>query len=133
MRQKKRWQERVEDFERALTRLQEGLDKKTFEDLQKDGVMQRFEFTFELAWKTMKDYLEDQGLTEIASPKNVLRKAFQSNLIKDGDLWLRMLDDRNSLTHLYKQGMRDKVFEAIKGSYQYALKALLLTLQKFKQ
>ena len=75
-----RWRQRLGDFENALSRLNEALTMKSFDELEKDGVIQRFEFTFELAWKTLKDYLEDQGFIDVSSPKKVLRKAFQENL-----------------------------------------------------
>ena len=130
MEQKTRWQQRLEDFEKASARLDEGLDREAFEELEKDGVVQRFEFTFELAWKTLKDYLEDHGVVDVNNPKNVLRKAFQENLFIDDALWLRMLDDRNSLSHVYKQEMSAIIFENIKNDYAQALRDLVLTLKK---
>ncbi|WP_367142724.1 HI0074 family nucleotidyltransferase substrate-binding subunit [Desulfosporosinus sp.] len=70
-------------------------------DLLRDGVIQRFEFTFELAWKTLKAVFEDEGLIGLNSPKTVLREAFAMGLIQDDELWLTMLSDRNSTsTHL---------------------------------
>ncbi len=130
MQKKERWQQRLEDFSNALQRLQDGLEIHSPGDLERDGVIQRFEFTFELAWKTMKDFLEYQGIQDTASPKNVLRKAFQNNLIEDGELWMQMLEDRNSLSHLYKQEMSVKIFEAIKTIYCEALQKLKSFLQK---
>jgi nucleotidyltransferase substrate binding protein (TIGR01987 family) len=130
MEQEVRWRQRLEDFESALLKLSEGLEKNTFSELEKDGVIQRFEFTFELAWKTLKDYLEDQGIIDVPSPKKALKKAFQENLIVDGDLWLQMLEDRNSLSHLYKQEMSEKIFEHIKQNYVQALQDLALKFKK---
>lgn len=125
-----RWQQRLGDFENALSRLNEALTRKSFDELEKDGVIQRFEFTFELAWKTLKDYLEDQGFADVSSPKKVLRKAFQENLFTDDDLWLKMLADRNSLSHLYKKEMSENVFENIKNNYAKALRDLVGALKK---
>lgn len=130
MEQKNRWQQRLEDFKKAHARLQEALNRTEFDELVKDGIIQRFEFTFELAWKTLKDYLEDNGVMDVANPKKVLRKAFQENLFNDGELWLKMLEDRNSLSHLYKQEMSDNIFKSIKESYSRAIGDLISTLDK---
>lgn len=128
MTSKKRWQQRLGDLGKASQRLKEALAKDSFEDLEKDGVIQRFEFTFELAWKTLKNYLEDQGVIEVSFPKNVLRKAFQDNLIEDGDLWLQMLEDRNLLSHVYEQTVSDRVFDRIKNAYAGSIQTLIKTL-----
>ncbi|MCI4626017.1 MAG: nucleotidyltransferase substrate binding protein [Candidatus Magnetoovum sp. WYHC-5] len=127
---KKRWQQRLEDFEKALARLEETTCRDSLNELEKDGVIQRFEFTYELAWKTLKDYLEDQGVMDVASPKKVMKKAYQENLFQDDVLWLQMLEDRNSLSHIYKQEMSSKIFQNIKESYAQALRDLIFTLKQ---
>lgn len=80
----KRWKQRLLDFGKALKKLEDGLKQKKFDELEKDGVIQRFEFTFELGWKTMKDYLEYAGHADVVSPKRVLRQAFVDGLIGNG-------------------------------------------------
>lgn len=90
-----RWQQRLKDFEKSAQRLKEAASKKEFSDLEKDGVIQRFEFTFELAWKTLKDYLENQGFSSVASPKKALQKSFSMDLVSEGNVWINMLEDRN--------------------------------------
>ena len=130
MAQKTRWQQRLGDFEKALIRLEEPLNKTNFDDLEKDGVIQRFEFTFELAWKTLKDYLEEQGVSDIASPKKVFRQAFKENLLASDELWLQMLEDRNTLSHLYRQDMSERIFQEIKNNYAKIMRDLILALQK---
>lgn len=131
MEQTARWQQRLGDFERALIRLEEPLSKTHFDDLEKDGVIQRFEFTFELAWKTLKDYLEFQGIiVDVASPKKVLRQAFKENLLTNEGLWLQMLEDRNTLSNLYRQDMSERIFEEIKNNYSKMMRDLILALQK---
>ncbi|MEA3450060.1 MAG: nucleotidyltransferase substrate binding protein [Patescibacteria group bacterium] len=130
MSDKKRWQMRLEDFEKALSRLDESLSQDKFSDLEKDGVIQRFEFTLELAWKTIKNYLEDQGFAEIASPKKSIKKAFESGLIKEGSTWIEMLDDRNRLSHLYNQKISESIFKNISNKYVNIFKKLLNDLKK---
>lgn len=125
-----RWRQRLEDFISAHSRLGTALNQGHFSELERDGVIQRFEFTFELAWKTVKDYLEDQGFKDVGSPKKVLTKAFQEGLLQDGEQWLRMLEDSNSLSHLYKQEMSEKVFQHIKDGYCQSLGDLILALKK---
>ncbi|MDP4160762.1 MAG: HI0074 family nucleotidyltransferase substrate-binding subunit, partial [Bacillota bacterium] len=91
---------KINDFKNALSRLNEGIAKyNETDDLLRDGVIKRFEFTFELAWKTLKAVFEDEGLIGLNSPKSVLREAFAAELIKDDELWLAMLNDRNSTAY----------------------------------
>ena len=83
----KRFEERREDLNKATNRLEEALEVETT-DIAIDGVLHRFEFTFELAWKTMKDYLEYQGIVEkIGSPREVIKEAFSAGLIDNGEIW----------------------------------------------
>ena len=130
MEQISRWQQRLKDFREVRNRLQEALLRNEFDELEKDGVIQRFEFTFELAWKTLKDYLEDQGVADAVSPKKVLQKAFQENILLDGQLWMEMLEDRNKLSHIYRREMSEDVFTNIKEKYGQALGDLVLALEK---
>lgn len=127
---KKRWQERLNDYEEAVKRLQESLNKNDFTELEKDGVIQRFEFTFEQAWKTLKDYLEDQGFSDVVSPKKAIKQAFENNLLTQGDVWIDMLEDRNRLFHLYDQKISGSIFDNIKSKYSQELADLLQTLKK---
>ena len=122
----------MSDFEKSAGRLKEALDKKEFSELEKDGVIQRFEFTFELAWKTLKDYLEDQGFSDIASPKKAIQRAFSNNVITDGDLWIAMQEDRNRMSHLYDASVSKIIFNNIKEKYADALSGLVKTLKKEK-
>ena len=125
-----RWRERFEDYKKAFLRMQEALSKENFSELEKDGVIQRFEFTFELAWKTLKDYLEDQSFADISSPKKAIRKAFESGLIQDGNIWIEMQEDRNRMAHIYNQSESEKIFENIKEKYAKALNDLIVALEK---
>ena len=82
------------------------------------------------ATKTLKDYLEDQGVADAVSPKKVLQKAFQENILLDGQLWMEMLEDRNKLSHIYRREMSEDVFTNIKEKYGQALGDLVLALEK---
>ena len=117
---------KVNNFTRALARLKEGIAKyDEVNDLLRDCIIQRFEFTFELAWKTLKTVFENEGLTGLNSPKTVLREAFSAELIKDDELWLDMLRDRNSTTHIYSEQTAIEICHNIQEKYVMELEILL--------
>ncbi|OGJ43798.1 nucleotidyltransferase [Candidatus Peregrinibacteria bacterium RIFCSPLOWO2_02_FULL_48_14] len=118
-----RWKQRFQNFEKALKQLEAASQVKTPSKLEKAGIIQFFEMSMELAWKTLKDYLEDQGKV-LHSPKDILKQAFQDELIVEGALWLKALEDRNLSTHLYDEETANKLDQAIRERYLPQLKAL---------
>ena len=111
-----RWKQRFQNFDRALDLLRDGLKEGpgALSLLEKEGVIQRFEYSFELAWKTVKDYLEAAGLTIIPiTPRQVLKEAFAARVIDDGQAWIDMLDHRNLLSHTYDSSVFEEAVEAI--------------------
>ncbi len=109
---------KLSNFAMALTRLQEGaLQLEQAGDLGRDGLIQRFEFTFELAWKTLKVCFENEGLIGLTSPKTVLREAYAAGLIKTEELWLSMLEDRNSTAHIYSEHLAGQICQRIQERY----------------
>lgn len=116
---------KFENFKNALDRLKDGILKfDEANDLLRDGLIQRFEFTFELSWKTLKVYFEDEGLIGLNSPKAVLREAFSAGIIKNDELWLRMLNDRNLTSHIYSEQVAIEICDNIKEKYVIALNEL---------
>ncbi len=86
--------------------------------MESEGLIQRFEYCWELAWKTIKDYLDSEGIIiSIATPKAVLREAFAVGFITDGDIWMEALDDRNKMSHVYSAEEFNKVIGKIKDKY----------------
>lgn len=130
MAQIKRWRQRLGDLKNAAGRLQEALGQNHFTDLEKDGVIQRFEFTFELTWKTLKDYLEDQGFTDVDSPKKAIQEAYGMDLIENDESWMGMLGDRNLTSHLYDQAVSSEIFRNISDKYIEAINLLIGKLEK---
>ncbi len=121
-----RWKQRFDNFDRALGLLREAVSDVTrLSPLEKEGTVQRFEFTVELAWKTLKDYLESTGivLAQI-TPKSVVKAAFAARMIADGQLWVDMLDCRNALAHTYDAAMLDEAVQAIATRFVPGLQAL---------
>jgi len=122
------WKQRFENFQKAIKLLEEipNLDIHKISLLEKEGIIQRFEFTLELAWKTLKDKMEfDDLILDKISPKMVLKEAFKAKYIDNIELWLEMIDDRNLLSHTYDT----KVFEEVIPSIQQKYTALLSELK----
>ena len=111
-----------EKFQKALKRLDEGL-KRAKDQLDSDGVIQRFEFTFELTWKTLRLFLLSEGINT-NSPKEALKRAFKFGLIIDEECFLDMLEDRNQAAHIYSEDVSREIFKRIKKDYSSALKKL---------
>ena len=112
-------QEKYGQFSAAVKRLREALDDYRTTPLSsvRDGVIQRFEFCTELAWKTMREYLIDQGYAELNSPKAVIRQAFAYGMIGDADGWVKLLTDRNLTSHVYDEATAEEIFGRIESTY----------------
>lgn len=121
----KRYEEQKENFRRALNRLNEALEVEATE-LEIDGILHRFEFTFELAWKTMKDCLENQGIVgKIGSPREILKESFSAGLIDNGEVWMDMMLSRNELSHLYDEETSREIYDDIKERYIIEINKLI--------
>jgi nucleotidyltransferase substrate binding protein (TIGR01987 family) len=122
-----RWKQRFQNFRRAFALLQEAMEEgpDRLSDLEKEGVIQRFEFSFELAWKCMKDFLEAGGLTlSPVTPKQVLKEAFAAKIIEDGHVWIEMLDQRNRASHTYDEVILNEIVTKIGAHYLTPMAAL---------
>jgi nucleotidyltransferase substrate binding protein (TIGR01987 family) len=122
-----RWKQRFQNFDRAFTLLTSALEEgaTNLNLLEKEGVVQRFEYSFELAWKTIKDYLENSGVIfTIVAPRQVLKGAFAAKLIADGQVWIDMLDHRNLLSHTYSIVSFEEAIGAIQARYLPAMAVL---------
>jgi nucleotidyltransferase substrate binding protein (TIGR01987 family) len=117
-----------EKFLKALKKLDEGI-KKAKDQLDNDGVIQRFEFTFELTWKTLRLYLLAEGINT-NSPKEALKAAYRLGLLDDEDIFLDMLTDRNQAAHIYSEDFSKKTISRIKKNYLNAFQKLSKELKK---
>ena len=122
-----RWKQRFQNFTNSLNALQRSLKIKNPNETERGGIIQFYEITFELAWKTLKDYLESEGFT-LKSPRETIKQAFQIEIIKQGEEWLDALDDRNLTTHIYDDETANKVIGKIRTNYYCLLKDLHLFL-----
>jgi len=113
-----RWKYRFVNYKRAFNLLREAMEQETLSQLEQEGVIQRFEYTMELAWKTMKDYLESQNVVfDQITPRAVIRRAFEAGIIKDGETWQNALDARNKMSHTYNFETFGKVVADIRQQY----------------
>lgn len=120
--------QKCENFRSAAARLSEALDEYAStpsSTVVRDGVIQRFEFTFELAWKSLREYMEDQGAAmDAVFSKQVFKAAYAAGLIDDGQVWLDMLASRNVTSHVYDDAQAAQVVSAIRDRYIGPLTAL---------
>ena len=116
-----RWVQRFENFGRAFVRLRSGIERlqeDDVEDMLREGLIQRFEVTWELAWKTLKDYLVFKKVTlDKVTTAEVIRVAFEAKYIQDGQDWMDALDARNKMSHVYSQEAFEQVISDIQNRY----------------
>ncbi len=115
-----RWKQRFSNYKKALSQLESAvvlMRDRGLSDLEKQGLIQAFEVTYELAWNTLKDYLRWQGIGEITGSRDTIREAFARELIDDGEVWMKMLADRNRTTHTYNEATTRGIIENVQQSY----------------
>lgn len=124
-----RWKQRFENFEKAYLVLKENVNHPIKTDLERAGLTQLFEMTFELSWKVLKDYIEAEGYT-VKSPRETLKQGFQMELIEEGHTWIDALSDRNMTTHTYDEALAKKLVKDIKENYFPVIKKMYEKLSK---
>jgi nucleotidyltransferase substrate binding protein (TIGR01987 family) len=124
-----RWRQRFDNYERSLGHLRIAAEIPEPDIVQEAGIIQFFEITFELAWKTLKDYLEAEGFNDVKTPRTAIKKAFQTGLIDNGELWLEALSNRNLTTHTYVDATAHALAEEIRLHYLPMFERLYQTLK----
>lgn len=131
-----RWQQRFANYKKAVRQLQGAVElsgQRELSPLEKQGVIQAFEFTHELAWNVLKDYLQDQGNQNIKGSKDATREAFKVELIADGEQWMAMIQSRNVSSHTYNQDTADALVDVIVAQYFPLFVALQAEMEKYLQ
>lgn len=125
-------QTKQENFAKAVLRLEEAVAfcKENPCSFYFDALIQRFEFTTELAWKTCKEKLQDQGFVEVNGPKPVMREAFSAGLVQDGDIWISILTDRNRTSHIYDEDTAKEIATRVMESYLPTFQDLVRKLEE---
>ena len=112
-----RWIQRFSNFQKAFGQLAKFIEKDDLSELEEQGLIKAFEYTFELAWTTLKDFLEYSGQSGIYGSRDAIRKAFQVDLIENGEQWMDMLISRNRTSHTYNRETAEEICKAIKNEY----------------
>lgn len=128
-----RWKQRFANYEQALEQFIEGVESNGSNPVNiiKEGIIHRFEFTHELAWKVMKDYLEFEGYQDITGSRSATKEAFNSGLIREGQIWMNMIESRNNTVHTYNAAILEKEFTKIIIDYYPLLKEFREKMRKF--
>lgn len=113
-----RWKQRFQNFKKAYDQLKHAVSIKDPDMLQQQGMIQCFEYNFELSWKTLQDYLiGEKGYTDVRGPRPVIEQAFQDGFIEDGVRWLDMLKSRNLTSHLYDEKEVQLILDKVRKDY----------------
>ena len=124
-----RWQQRFDNLKKAYRLLEEAAGRQSLSDLEAEGMIQRFEYTFELAWKTLKDLLSSEGV-DASFPREVIKESFQHEVISHGDTWMEMLERRNQAAHAYNEDQFREIVTAIRARFVGAIGSLVATLEQ---
>jgi nucleotidyltransferase substrate binding protein (TIGR01987 family) len=126
-----RWHQRFANFTKALSQLEKFIEKgETLNELEELGLIQAFEYNFELAWNLIKDFYEDQGESNIQGSRDAFRLAFNRGLISDGEEWMKMIASRSKTSHTYNEETANEIVEAILNSYYFMFRNLRNTFQE---
>lgn len=115
-----RWQQRFDNYLNAFAQFEQAVNtakQRALSDLEKQGLIQAFEFTHELAWNVLKDYLEYQGVSGLIGSRDTSREAFRKNLISAGETWMAMIASRNLTSHTYNKKIADDIIQQIIAGY----------------
>jgi nucleotidyltransferase substrate binding protein (TIGR01987 family) len=112
-----RWIQRFSNYKKALQQLTKFMKKAKLNELEKQGLIQSFEYTHELAWTTLKDFLEYQGAKDLFGSRDTTRESFRAGLVDDGEVWMDMIQSRNLTSHTYNEETMENIVGAIVGKY----------------
>jgi nucleotidyltransferase substrate binding protein (TIGR01987 family) len=130
-----RWIQRFNNFSKAYSQLKDAVllaRQRELTKLEAQGLIQAFEFTHELAWNTLKDFLVQRGVMNLYGSKDTTRAAFQARLIHNGEVWMDMIASRNLTSHTYNEAVAKQIIGAIRESYFSEFEALFRTLNERK-
>ncbi len=112
-----RWIQRFENFNKALAQLSKFIEKGELNELEMQGIIQSFEYTYELAWNVMKDFLKEKGNQNIFGSRDAITESYKLGLIADGEGWMNMFKDRNQTSHTYNEEVVNQIFKNITEQY----------------
>ncbi len=127
-----RWKQRFQNFKKAFIQLEKAVNTPDLNELERQGLIKAFEFTYELAWTTLKDFLVEKGYVDLIGSKDTIRQSFQSGLIFDGDIWMEMIKSRNLTAHTYNQDTAESIEDDVVNQYYPLFKELIAKLEEIK-
>lgn len=119
-----RWKQRLESFGYALSQFKKFIDKKELNELEKQGLIKAFEYTYELAWNTLKDYYEYQGEANIQGSRDAIQIAIQRGIIIKGEVWMKIILSRNLTSHIYNEDKISEISDLIQTEYFFEINNL---------
>lgn len=131
-----RWLQRSNNFNKAFSQLKEAVElaqQRQLSKLEAQGLIQGFEYTHELAWNTLKDFLEARGVRDLYGSRDTTRTAFRTGVIENGETWMEMIQSHNLTTHTYNEATAAQIVEAILNTYFAEFQALQIKLESLKQ
>jgi nucleotidyltransferase substrate binding protein (TIGR01987 family) len=131
-----RWIQRFNHFVKALSQLKDAValaQQRPLSKLEEQGLIQAFEFTHELAWNTLKDFLQSRGVQNLYGSKDASRAAFKTGLIENGEVWMEMIESRNLTSHAYDEATAAQIIAAIRHRYFAEFQALRAKLEDLKR
>ena len=126
-----RWKQRFSNYQKALTQLQKFIAKGELSELEAQGLIKAFEYTYELAWNTLKDFLEFRGQSDIYGSRDAIQKAFQLGILEDGEGWMDMLKSRNQTSHTYNEDTAKEICNAVVTVYHQLFEHLKNKFESF--
>jgi len=128
-----RWIQRFSNYNKAVNQLSKFIDKSNLNELEEQGLIQAFEYTYELAWNTIKDFYENQAETNIQGSRDAIRMAFRRGLIKNGEKWMAMIKSRTLTSHTYNEEIAKEVINSIINTYYQEFILLQKKLNELKK
>lgn len=125
-----RWHQRFRSFNKAFNQLERFIAEKELNEMEEQGLIKAFEYTYELSWKTLQDLLKEKGYNDILGPKPVIEQCFQDGYITKGKEWLRMHNSRNLTTHSSDKETADEIVLQIRENYFALFKELQIKLEE---
>ena len=128
-----RWKQRFENFHKAYCELKEIIElnnERPLSKIEKQGLIQCFEYNHELAWNVLKDYLQEQGFNNIIGSKNAIRQAFKEGLLENGEIWMQMITSRNLTSHAYDEKIAEEIIVKIINIYYSEIAGLISLFNK---
>ena len=125
-----RWVQRFSNYKKAMLQLKKFIVKGELNELEEQGLIQSFEYTYDLAWNVIKDYYQNQGLINLQGSRDAFRMAFNRGLILEGEIWMKMIESRIQSSHTYNEEVAAEIAEAIVNKYYDQFVELELNFEK---